>query len=455
MARCYFTLLAFGLALIVLVCPRSACIAGELEGSSHRGMCCVFIRNREILTGESWRGKPLDVLTASKNIGKYDAILCAQMVSKYNRPVWQYARKTRPDQVMLYYISACTVRPNNPLTQLNYDYINTHHPEWFLLNGTKDRGKADPRNYENRIRWHPNNKKSPHYNRFFLDIGNEDFRKWAAQQFLEYVSGRKQGLVYAYDGLGMDNVEIGKKHFFLAISRWHPHWEYAGRFDAWNKAFCDYLKVVKDLLNKHDFLLIVNHTLDRTWGIDQHIWDRLYESADGLMTEQSLRHGWGESPYFTEDKWLKVIKQHEDISGKGLSNWWICVLPEKGKMAYESFLYTYCSWLLIKNPGRSFYYASRGKSDYANPIPAWYDEYDLPIGNPVGGRYFQDSCWLRDYENAKIVVNPTKQTQTVRVDNEKLWLDWVSKKTINQLELPAQSARMLLPTPYESGTFGR
>ena len=55
---------------------------------------------------------------------------------------------------------------------------------------------------------------------------------------------------------------------------------------------------------------------------------------------------------------------------------------------------------------------------------------------------------MRDYENAKIVVNPTKQTQTVQFDNKKLLLDWASKKTVDQLELSPQSGRILLPTPY-------
>ena len=36
----------------------------------------------------------------------------------------------------------------------------------------------------------------------------------------------------------------------------------------------------------------------------------------------------------------------------------------------------------------------------------WYQEYDLPIGNPLGGCYkHEDGSWRRDYENAVVVAN--------------------------------------------------
>ena len=441
------------LAFFVIIEMASLCgisVASQLDSSLHRGTTCVFIKQREILSGESWEGKSLDVETAARNVSKYDAIWCAQLVSRYNRAAWQYVRQNRSGQIMLYYISGCTVSESAGDIQFDYDYINKQHPEWFLLNDTQDLRKADSRNYDNRIRWQPDDKKSPHYNRFFLDVANADFQKWAVEQILERVSGKRQNLAYPYDGLGMDNVEIGVKHFFWWISQWHPRWKYAGNLEGWNEDFCHYLRVVKSALNQRGFILVVNHTLDRTSGPGQDFWERLYKSADGLMTETPLRNGWGDTPYYADDRWLGMISRHEEILGRGLIDWWIDTPPEKGPKAYESFMYTYCSWLLTKKPGKSFYYATRGKPGYENPMVDWYEEYDLPIGRPLSGRYSQGRCWLRNYENARIVVNPTTQTQKVVADNHKLWLDWASRKTLTELELPAQSGRILLPTPYRA-----
>ena len=112
---------------------------------------------------------------------------------------------------------------------------------------------------------------------------------------------------------------------------------------------------------------------------------------------------------------------------------------------YDSFLYTYCSWLLIQKPGKSFYHATRGEGGYTAPEIAWYDEYDLPIGNPLSDRYQKNNCWIRDYTNAKIIVNPGDMTLTIIVDEQNHWLDWANKKAVKTIEMPPRSGRILLP----------
>jgi hypothetical protein len=72
---------------------------------------------------------------------------------------------------------------------------------------------------------------------------------------------------------------------------------------------------------------------------------------------------------------------------------------------------------------------------------SWYDEHELPIGKPVSKRYSKDNCWLRDYANAKIIVNPTRILRKVRIDDTNLWLGWASKKTVPELELPPQTGK--------------
>ena len=110
----------------------------------------------------------------------------------------------------------------------------------------------------------------------------------------------------------------------------------------------------------------------------------------------------------------------------------------------------YCTFLLTKTPGKSFFYASEGISGYENPEPGWYEEYDLPIGKPLSTRYQQGNCWVRDYTNAKIVVNPTEKVQRVIIDRNRYWLDWATKRAVTELMLPPKTGRILLPT-YKSG----
>jgi hypothetical protein len=410
---------------------------------SNKGILTTFLKKRELLAGDSWRSKPLDIQAAERNLSKYDAIWCAQLVSQYNRPVWHFLRRNRPDQIMLYYISGNTARKTEKTdlnTYLDYDYINTHHPEWFLLNDTKDTQKADVRKYENRIRWEPNNKESSYYNRFFIDVGNKDFQNWAAEEIVKRVSGKQDNLAYSYDGLAMDNV--GLVALERLLTKRHPYWKYAGNLEGWVNAYFEYIKVVHEALKANGYILVVNHTTDYSSNRDGDDWEKIMQISDGLMDEYSLgapRQVQGDS------EWLWTVKHHEDTLEHGLSDWWTCKPAENKSIGYEQFLYTYCTFLLTKKPCKSFFYASKGVAGYGNPEAPWYNEYDLPIGEPTSRRYLQNDCWFRDYTSAKIVVNPSKTPKKVIVGDNKLWLDWASKKTVSELEMPPRSGRILLP----------
>jgi hypothetical protein len=441
--------LFFKLRILLAVSLCVTCEAESSVGDRVSGISAIFLKRYE-LTEKTSSGRviPLPDEQILRNLKRYDAIWSAQEIPKISVSAWTHLRQQYPEQKVYYYVSGCTAHAGtqyDKLSYLDYDYINTYHPEWFLLADTKNPAKADPRVEDNRVRWLFAKPHQAFYRRFFLDVGNRQFQQWAAEQFLKCVSGQRQQLRYAFTGLAMDNLEIGLKHHRM-IGHGYANWKYANNPEGWNMAFCDYLKVVKKLLNKHGFALLANQTLDGDPDLGlEHIWQMLYESVDGLMTEQAIRHGWGESPYFGGDGWLAAIERYEDILDRGLISWWFCRPLEEGQRAYGRFLYTYCSWLLIARQGQSFYYASH--KNWQNQLP-WYDVYDLPVGKPKGRRYKKNNCWLRDYDNVKIVVNPTENSQWLKIDDDKYWLDWFSQTPARELVIPPKSAKVLLPTPY-------
>jgi hypothetical protein len=243
----------------------------------------------------------------------------------------------------------------------------------------------------------------------------------------------------------LDNVNIG-------LARWSPldkrcpHFKYAGKPDAWHEAFFSYLRLLKSELNKRGFVLVVNHNLDYNSDVDNSYWDVLYNCTDGMMGEQTLSRKAGR-PWYSEQEWLTSIKRHEGISRRGLIDWWAIYSQNTSGDSYDGFLYTYCSWLLVRRPGLSYYYASR--TDKAKSI--WYEEYELPIGEPISGRYERSGCWFRDFVNAKVVVNPSNYMRQITIDNNHSWYDVVSKVKVKELTVPPCSGRILLASPNTGG----
>lgn len=412
--------------------------------NSVSGLSVVFLEAGQMLTGEKWSSRALDKTVVFDNLSKYDALWGADLLVECNRPAWRYLRQKKRPPIMLHYICGSTAKASRRTSYFDYDYINTFHPEWFLLKDSRNARPQDYRDEDKRIRWKPSDPKHIHYNRFYLDICNRDFQRWASKQILELVSGRTQNLDYSYTGLSMDNVQIGWRHC-SAMDNDYPNWKYKKNPEVWNKGYFSYLKTVKKELNKHGCVLAVNHNLNYGLQVDAHYWEVLYESADIIVTERSLRTTGG--PHYSGAEWLSCIKRHEEILEKGLVDWWVCYPSGSGKRAQDEFFYTYCSWLLVKKPGRSLYYAMKRKRDNTTDIP-WYEAYGLGIGEPTSGRYLSNECWLRDYTNAKIVVNPTKESRKIMLEEARLWLDWNTKRAVTELEVPGRAGRILLPTAY-------
>lgn len=417
------------------------CIGEGNNFVGNKGISVAFLKKRELMAGDSWSNKPLSVADVINNLSKYDAIWCAQLITKYNPFSWHYLRKNNPKQLMLYYISGNTAQVNGKLTCLDYDYINTYHPEWFLLADMRDVKPEDYKNPNKRIRWNPKDKNHSYYNRFFIDVGNKEFQQWAAQKIVERVSGKYDNLAYSYDGLAMDNV--GLRALEKLLTKQYPHWKYVGNPEGWVNAYFEYIKVVHEALKANGYILVVNHTTDYSSNRDGDDWEKIMQICDGLMDENTLGVPKGIQG---GSKWLWTVKHHENTLENGLIDWWVCQPASDKRAGYEQFLYMYCTFLLTKTPGKSFFYASEGISGYENPEPGWYEEYDLPIGKPLSTRYQQDNCWARDYFNAKIIVNPTTRIQAINIDKEKYWLDWTTKKSVKQLVLKPQSGRIFLKT---------
>lgn len=427
------------------------CSGGEGTGNAPstrpslgtRGTSTMFIKRLEIMKNNSYSrsSQPLPAARAARNLSRYDAIGMAPLVSEHNRPAWRLLRQQHRHVLVFYYLSGVSARTDAAkLTYFDYDQIR---PEWYLLDDIHDRSRADPSLPANRIRWSTSKPQSPDYNRFYIDVGLADFQRWAAQRILEHVSGKSQGLEYAYDGFVMDNVTIGSERM-RRIDHYHRNWKYAGDHKAWNEAYFAYLKTVKDVLNRNGYLLFANHTLAYGSDEDDRYWDEFLRCVDGALTEKPL--GYGRERYASQ-AWLKSIERHEQIIRQGVINWWVFYPPATEPEGHGDFMFGYCSWLLVREPGRSLFLATRGDPGYSNPQPPWYEEYDLSIGSPTSKRYHDGPCWIRNYGHVRVVVNPTHLAQQVSFEDGVERIDWTTKRTRNQFTIPPVSGRILLPVP--------
>jgi len=409
-----------GIAIVALFSLPSA--LGQQGGNSPlekmtlgtRGTSTTFMKRQEITSGDSFHDPDLPAVVAVGNLQKYDAIWAANFVPMYNQPAWILLKKSNPGPLTLYYDSSDSARSD--VSSGPFSFIEQHHPEWFVV---KEKG-LDPRNRDNRINWSIHNvpgsatsaTQATNQFRYYLDVANPEFQRWAAQWFVAHATE------FSYHGMAADNVDIGA-HQAQIIASHYPNWQYAGKEDEWDSGFCKYMATVKDALNKKGLILVANHNLTYGSSADAASWACLPQSVDGLMSEQPLSdHG---TPY-TADSFEAALKRHERLLDLGLIDWWVVYPPADETKGHEFFLYHYCSWLLVKKPGRSFFYATRGDPDWTNSVTPWYEEYDLPLGAPLSPRAPYQNCWIRRYAGATIVVNPTQAMQNITIEGTAMQL---------------------------------
>jgi hypothetical protein len=443
----------------VLAQTNFSCVAEPPSPITNTSIGVTFLRTHEFAKNMRGRKIPLGAKEIFQNLRRYDAVWSSQDIVWYSRSGWNLIRKNAPEKLMLRYVGSLSTSPRTSFEHVfDYDYINTYHPEWFLVKDTKNPLKSNPKNPDNRIRWSPQAKNSYNYNRFYLDVGNEEFQKWAVQRILAFVSGKANefdhnsrkgtNLDYPYDGIAFDNVVL--RRIKVRFNKPYPNWKYVDDIAGWKKAYLRYLGKVHKALAAHGYVLVVNASF--YWELERNgsdLYD-LMDTVDGIMHEWAVGYGTDATGapdrHWGGEKWSRCIKRHEAIVKRGLIDWWSCY-PKEPDPGNEQFRYVYCSFLLVKRQGYSLFYASSDKGWGRNKKNPWYDEYDLDIGEPTSDRYFQNGCWLRNYTNARIVVNPTEVRQKVMIDKKKLWLDWTSQKAVRELTLAPKSGRILLSIP--------
>lgn len=383
---------------------------------------------------------------AVANIALYRAVWAGQLVAYHHPQAWQVLRADHQETLMFHTVSGATTRSvdENP-NYFDYDYIHNNHPEWFLLRDVEDPGASDPTKPENRIRWEHEDSTDPNYYRYFVDVGNPEFRAWAVARLLEKVSGAQSGISPGFDGIGLDNVTMGIRgeKFFAQRA---PNWKYAGNPADWTDAYLTYLNEIKTALNAAGYLLLVNHTLDYSdiYREPEENWQRLVNSVNAVMTEQLWHRGEADDRWIWQgEDWEAIIARHEMIQDAGLLSWTVTYPVEEAGVGYWEHQYAYCSWLMRYEPGLSVFFSSRGDPSYANPEISWYNDYTLPIGTPTSVRYKRGACWVRDFENARVYVNISDAHQSLSLSGGP-WYDSGTGLPVESAEIPALSGLILL-----------
>ena len=321
-----------------------------------------------------------------EELAKYDIVTLSSggIVLGNAKPDGEPVRRIKSvnsDTIVLCYLSLTDLVQGNDLYE-----IRTKHPDWLL----RDK-KGNPCRAYNKVK----EGNFPSGTRWALDP-RSDWKKFFARRSLEVIEA-------GYDGIFADNTW---KYY-----NWEPcnYWELDMTNDEWIEAWAGFLGYVKGELQ--DKLLICNGD-----PVKEYL-----ENSDGDMLESFMKMG-------IRNFWDE-LERAKLISGMGK------ILINHASYENE---------MTIKTNLFKWYYTcsllTDGYFSYTIGFDFWHPEFGIKLGAPKGEYYEKDSIYQRDYERAKVMVNPTLKDFRVKLEDEfRLW----GKKKVKEVELPAYSGVLL------------
>jgi len=110
-------------------------------------------------------------------------------------------------------------------------------------------------------------------------------------------------------------------------------------------------------------------------------------------------------------------------------------------------LFCFCSYLMATEGEKASFGFNNKYNEYALDTGSWlYPVYDTvkSLGSPINDYYSVDSVYARDFENGKVLVNPTTDAHSISLDQNYTTL---GGEVVSSVHLYSRSGIILLKNP--------
>ncbi|MBC8098928.1 MAG: hypothetical protein H7Y11_05760 [Armatimonadetes bacterium] len=253
-------------------------------------------------------------------------------------------------------------------------WIRDNHPEWLL------------RDADGEVMYFQGY--------LMLDPGQQGWRDfWVERLEISHLDG--------WDGVFIDNLatRFGRHHDDL-----RPLQAYSTDL-AYQDAVVGFFEDVRQrFFLPNEKLIFANISVRRG---DLPVYLRYLDHLDGVMDEfwAYPRTGW-----YALEEWMTHLERMTETVNRGKRS----LLIAQGTQANaKRQTFGFASYLLLASDLTYFRYTT--DQDYRN---AWlYDNYLLPLGQPIGAYRRNENQWQRDFENGQVTVNPDDRSAAITVFN--------------------------------------
>jgi hypothetical protein len=244
-----------------------------------------------------------------------------------------------------------------------------------------------------------------------------DFLREQINQVLNVYEG-------SYDGIFFDSMGTGPVDGFYVAPQDHPinlatSQPYTRA--EWLAVQNVMLQAAREVLEARGKFLVLNGLINQaSYFIDPENESTmaLLTHANGAMAESPFRkQNASLTSWQTAANWLKTIEMIEDVSGRGLMNFWLTEIEESvitdpdDPLISQWRRFTLASYLLAAGPKSYYNFVLRTTDNNADGNPGeYFEEYGAPLGstNVPRSQIGTSGVYTRPFANGLVLVNPTE-----------------------------------------------
>jgi len=324
-------------------------------------------------------------------------------------------RQVNPEITILRYRNFAAVHGDSSIQR-----VLDEHPEWILRDENGDPVPAH--HLETGI---------------LMDPSSEGWRGHLAEKATKSVT--QQG----YDGLMGDVVlmvnELDPEFSGINTRTGQPYTTQEYRDDQYQIVLS-----VKEALGP-DKLLVLNN-IQRGSGYFEEEPYRFLEASNGVVAEgfRGLSR-WPLDRYLTEEAWIDNVEMMLDVQSRQKAIVAVIkfdkdvVNSQERLREYELFMFT----TFLMGMGDSCYYTAKihDPEDPYSDISFYFDYWEIDLGEPLDPYESNGSHYQREFENARVLVNPTDSPATVDLGGQFTTLEG---EPVSEVTLDAHAGTILL-----------
>lgn len=271
-----------------------------------------------------------------------------------------------------------------------------------------------------------------------LDFTNSAVVSWQVQTYAQPASAS------GYDGIDADNLNLQNLFGACGIykkGKWVQRYTGQVNDPQWLADVITWLTQMQQALHSlpHPLALVPNLSLSPLSPGDPQV-QQVLKHVDGVLDEGGFTlysHG-----YLTDQNWLQGIQFIQSVQEMHKPYYIVNQYPLSSVNSNE-IQWALASYLMSKEHLAALFIST--SQGYGGDTR--YDEYNAPIGSPLGEMYQGQNVYWRDYSNGIVAVNPSAThtyTVSISVPPGKHYVDLYGNRIGQATELPPHSGIVLL-----------